>query len=333
MTPWTALSDGARPVGCAPSRGADLAPQRPYESRFADWYDAASLRTRPPLDASAVGGQSYFPPDLAPILQHPLVESLGPARQREGQLQCLFSYLTFTDRLEDEVVNRSARRIARGAVDLPFAAAMRLDAYKIYCDEGYHSLLSADLMAQLAAREGFAYDGGSGHPALTYFHAKRASFDSSSRRWFDLFFAIVSETLISASLLRIPRDPDLLPAVRHLVGDHAADECRHHSFFSEVCQLAWPRVPSRIRHALGTAIPRCIAEFLDPDTPAMMAFLVRYLGRRRAADVVAEAYPLAARQAHARSACRASLRVFEQAGLLEDTAVVDAFAAHGLASR
>ncbi len=331
--PWIAqeVGDGAQRVACAPSRDVSLDAERPYESRFVDWYDTATVRTRPPIDATAAGGTLYFPPDLAPFMQHRLVQALDPHVQREGLLQCLFSYLTFTDRLEDEVVNRSARRIATAAIDLPFSTAMRLDAYKIYCDEGYHSLFSAELMAQLAAHERFEYDGGAGHPALAYFHATRASFDPAARRWFDLFFAIVSETLISASLLRIPRDPDVLPAVRRLVADHAADECRHHAFFSEVCQIAWPGLPARARHAVGTAIPRCISEFLGPDTPALMAFLTKHLGKARAIDVMAEAYPRSARQAHARAACRASLRVFEQAGVLETVAIADAFAQHGLA--
>jgi len=48
---------------------------------------------------------------------------------------------------------------------------------------------------------------------------------------------------------------------------------------------------------------------------------------------MARACPLAGATGHALSACRASLRVFEQAGLLGGCRRVDALAAHGLVFR
>src|SRR5262245_30474555 len=188
--PWIAPREqdaGAQRASCAP-RDHDIASvpeESRYESRFSDWYTAAAVRTRPPLELTTDGTFLCFPPELAPVMHHRAVRALDPRMQRELLMQHLFSYLTFTDRLEDEVVNRSARRIATAAIDLDVSQSMRLDAYKIYCDEGYHSLFSADLTAQLSARSGFVYDGGSGHPALAYFHEQRASLDGATRRWFD----------------------------------------------------------------------------------------------------------------------------------------------------
>jgi P-aminobenzoate N-oxygenase AurF len=140
----------------------------------------------------------------------------------------------------------------------------------------------------------------------------------------------VSETLISSSLLRIPRAPGVLPAVRQLVADHASDEWRHHAFFAHVCQLAWPRMPDSARRVIGPSIPRCIVEFLSADRPALMTFLERQVGPARAADILAESFPASEVAAQARCAARASIRVFQQAGLFEHAEVVDAFAAHGL---
>ena len=337
--PWTAtVGGGAQHGSCAPPRiDAPRAaredvepPPASYESRFADWHATASVRTRPPLDASIGRELVCFPTELAPIVHHPSVQALGPCVQREALMQHLFSYLTFTDRLEDEVVNRSARRLATRGASLGLSGAMRLDAYKIYCDEGYHSLFSADLMEQLATASAFVYDGGGGHPALSFFHAQRAALDAATRAWFELFFAIVSETLISASLLRIPRARAVLPAVRHLVADHAADEWRHHAFFAAVCRLAWPRMSVRERRLVGPLIPRCIHQFLAADTPALLAFLTRHLAPARAADVIAESYPPDLARAQARAAARASLRVFQQAGLFDDPRTADAFHEEGL---
>jgi para-aminobenzoate N-oxygenase AurF len=331
--PWIARSGGAVPARCAPPLDeptpAFTAPAE-YASRFADWFESAAVRSRPPLDASSGADLLCFPTELAPVLRHPDVQMLAPQIKRQLLMQHLFSYLTFTDRLEDEVVNRSARRIAIGAMELRVPVPMRLDAYKIYCDEGYHSLFSADLMAQLAARSGFIFDGGEGHPAMTFFHARRAALDRTIRPWFELFFAIVSETLISSSLLRIPRAPDVLPAVRQLVADHAADEWRHHAFFAHVCKIAWAGLPDQVQRTIGPQLPECIFRFLAPDTPALLAFLAKTLGRSRACEVVQASYPASALRIHARSAARSAMRVFEQAGLFERAEVADAFEAAGL---
>lgn len=333
--PWIAPSGGAVPVRYAPpleEPTVALAAPAEYHSRFADWFESAAVRSRPPLDGSIGTDLLCFPTELAPVLHHPDVQRLAPPIARQLLMQHLFSYLTFTDRLEDEVVNRSARRIATGGIGLRLPIEMRLDAYKIYCDEGYHSLFSADLMAQLATQSGFSYDGGEGHPALTFFHARRAALDAEIRPWFELFFAIVSETLISSSLLRIPRAPDVLPAVRQLVADHAADEWRHHAFFAHVCRIAWARLPDHVQRTIGPQLPECIFRFLAPDEPAILAFLTRTLGRSRARDVVQASFPASGLRAHARSAARSAMRVFEQAGLFERADVADAFAAAGLMS-
>ncbi|MGW7005989.1 hypothetical protein ACWGCW_25070 [Streptomyces sp. NPDC054933] len=44
--------------------------------------------------------------------------------------------------------------IAEGRAGTAFDTATRLDAYRIYCDEGYHSLYSFEVAHQVAAASG-----------------------------------------------------------------------------------------------------------------------------------------------------------------------------------
>jgi hypothetical protein len=274
-----------------------------------------------------------FPLECAPITGHPLLLSLGPATIEEALAQYLFSYLKFTDCLEHEVVNQTARRIATNASGFVVPSEMRVDAYKIYCDEAYHSLFSADLMLQIEALTGFRFCSSALHPALKYFHSCVEAVEPESRAWFELFFVIVSETLISGTLAKIPQSLSVVPAVRNLVADHAEDEGRHHSFFAQICEIAWAQLSERLRHRIGVALPGFIRNFLTPDYPAIRTFLARHLTDIQVGKVMEECYPPSSLSAHAQSSARATLAVFERAEILLRPDVADVFEESGFVIR
>jgi hypothetical protein len=247
--------------------------------------------------------------------------------------QHLFSYLKFTDGLEHEVVNQTTRRIATNCSGFEVPSDMRSDAYKIYCDEAYHSLFSADLMLQIEACTGFNYHSIRRHPALEYFHSTIAGVEAQDRAWFELFFVIVSETLISGTLARIPQSPSVLPAVRELVADHAEDEGRHHSFFAQICELAWAQLPEDLRHRIGIELPEFILNFLAPDFPSIQTFLAGYLKPKQVEHVMEECYPASLLVSSAQSAARATLAVFEESEILSRPDIADAFEASGFVLR
>jgi hypothetical protein len=210
---------------------------------------------------------------------------------------------------------------------------MRFDAYKIYCDEAYHSLFSADLMQQIETSTGFDYYSIRRHPALEYFHSTIAGVEAEDRAWFELFFVIVSETLISGTLARIPHSPSVLRAVRELVADHAEDEGRHHFFFAQICELAWAQLPVDLRHRIGIVLPEFILNFLAPDFPSIQTFLTRHLNAKQVEQVMEECYPAPLLVLSAQSAARATLTLFEESGILSRPDVADAFEANGFVLR
>jgi hypothetical protein len=303
-----------------------------YRSALGSWHHQSSVRSKPRRCLSPEAdhdGLTYFPADLSPFVSHKLVSSGDPAVTRDGLTQQLFSYLTFTDRLEHEIVNRTARRLAEPWPSLSLPDAMKIDARKIYCDEAYHSLFSADLMYQIQTATGFEYDAGSGHPALVSFAATVESFPLEERPWVELFFVVVSETLISGSLLRIPESETVIPVVRDLVADHAADEVRHHAFFTQVCRLAWPQMPRNLQARVGCALPGFIRNFLSPDYPSIQAFLERRFSQRQAETILRESYPEAELLKNARNASRATIRAFAGAGAFDIPEVADQFHKEG----
>ncbi len=305
-----------------------------YKSSFHEWYNRASVRAKPRRVCEGIEpGTHFFPLECAPITCHPIVRNLGPAIAEEALAQYLFSYLRFTDGLEHEVVNQTTRRIATRASGFDIPSEMRLDAYKIYCDEAYHSLFSADLMFQINNLTGFEYCTTGLHPALEYFHSKVEGVELEHRAWFELFFVIVSETLISGTLAKIPQSPNVLPAVRNLVADHAEDEGRHHAFFAQICELAWAQLPEPLRHRIGIALPEFILKFLSPDYPSIRAFLVKYLSVAQTEQVIEECYPSSSLPSAAQLAAKATLAVLERSGILARFDIADAFEAKGFSIR
>lgn len=301
------------------------------ESR--EWDVGAAVRTKPRRVLSEGAGvdELYFSPALVPVSRHPLVTALGPAAVRRALIEHLYTHLVFTTRLEHDCVNETVRRIARGRIGIDVPPAMRLDAYRLYCDEGYHALICADLAFQVEAASGVV-PGSGGPPAfLQHLRLVRASQTPTLRRLADMLFVVVSETLISATLAGSWRDGRVVPAVRQVLADHAEDEEHHHAYFTAFFELLWHQIAPRDRVSLGVLLPGLIRGFLSPDRTAIAAGLVRCGVRLRdTSQVLGESYPEQTVLAQMREASRVTRQLFARNGVLDEPATADAFAAAGL---
>jgi hypothetical protein len=202
-----------------------------YRSKFAGWEERCSVRAKPRRAlADPASPALYFPPEAVPFLEHDLVAALEDRRPPEAGsvrdeilMQRLHVYLDFTAELEQQAVNPICATISRRRSGFDFPTGMVEDAYKIYTDEAWHAQFSDDMQRQIAARSGVAPV----LPPLPAFirrlRAATASLPEDAGGLGPLFFAIVSETLISAILTDIPRDERLNKGVRELVADHAGD--------------------------------------------------------------------------------------------------------------
>ena len=217
----------------------------PYSSRFQEWDSRASVRNCPRRDflyEEEAAGKVYFSLNLVPILQHPLVAALGAAAVRELVIQHLYYYLDFTAHFEIVVVNSTAQQIAHGKTGIDLPAEMRIDAYKIYCDEAYHSVFSADLRRQIEAATGIVPEPIRFPDFLQRLEEVQTDVPDDLKSIAGLLIVTLFETLISATLNKIPKDTQVVTAVRDMVADHAEDEARHHVFFSHFMDVLWPQL-------------------------------------------------------------------------------------------
>src|SRR5215471_14794872 len=311
------------------------APAREYSSRFSDWDSRARVRASPRrlLAYEECAGKVFFPPALVPLANHPQLRERGPSALREVLVQPLYGYVDFTASFEIEVVNSAAKMIAGRRVPFDLPEQMFLDAYKIYCDEAYHSVFSADIKCQVRDVTGVTpvpYDFGAFLRRLDEVIALAPAENESLVR---LFIAIVFETLISATLNKIPNDEQVITAVREMVGDHADDEARHHFYIASLMDLIWPQLTNGQRSIIAPLLPKLIIKCLEPDYAAARRWLSGLdFGVDAIHQIVEESYPWAEVVVGIKKTARATLGILERNGVLEEPAALDAAQECGLLS-
>lgn len=125
-----------------------------YRSSFSKWDKRASVRVSPQhFLESGDSNEVYFPPDLAPVVEHPIVASRGLESIRRLLVHRLYSYLNFTVQLEQIVVVPVAMLMSRGSIGSAIPGKMREDAFRIATDEMWHAQFSFDMINQVQHRQ------------------------------------------------------------------------------------------------------------------------------------------------------------------------------------
>ncbi|MEW2592250.1 diiron oxygenase [Micromonospora aurantiaca] len=302
-----------------------------YQSKFGSWDTRASVRAKPRRLLDSAGSRLYYPPELLPIVSHPLITAQGEALRHRLLVQQLFGYLHFTTELEELAVIPIVSKISRGRSGLVLPEQMREDAYKIATDEAWHAQFSYDLIRQVESETGVRRC----IPELPAFVGRldrvRSMLPAEVRGAEGLMFSIVSETLISSILADLPRDRRLPTAVRELVRDHAEDEGRHHAYFRSLLRIFWSSLSGRQRRQIGPHFPAAIRAFLEPDLRALAGSLSNAgLSAEAAEQVLSESYPQEATTRTIAASAATTVRYLVDLGALKDPRTAEAFALAGL---
>ena len=297
---------------------------------FDDWYESAGVRQglRRMLVDETDQGRVYFPASLVPYLDHELVAARGAAARQALTVRHLYQFLLATTHLETRVVNRAAERIANDRTGLPGSTGLRLDAFKVYCDEGYHALYSLDLADQVATTTRI--------PIPDWdFGGFAARLDATAEELLpgepllaQLLQAVVFETLITAVLNELPTDTSIITTVRELARDHARDEGRHHRFFARFFHELWTDLDTGLRVRVALAMPALIEDCLTWDVqPVARSLAAAGLPADEVRTVLGDTY---GGGQELRQTAAATVRMCRSAGVLEVPGAVEAFAAKGL---
>jgi P-aminobenzoate N-oxygenase AurF len=283
------------------------------------WDIRAAVRTKPRSPVFSDEEGHFFNPSLVPLLAHPRFSNPSADIKRELSILQLSRYLFDTENMETKIVNPALLAIQR----LPLPRPVKTDAYKIYTDEGYHALMSAEARQKIHCETGVA------EIELPVARTQMAILDQiavlpASIQDAGLFCAAaVNETLISANLAQA-NDRRLIPAVRKLIADHADDEAVHHVFFSSVFETLWRQWPREEQVLLAPIIINAMSAFLAADSLSLAQDLQRIgVAREQALKISTEAV---ANSATSQQPLDGTLKMLGKAGASE---LVDQVRAEG----
>jgi hypothetical protein len=286
---------------------------------FHDWHTRAAVRTqvRRAFSRDRDEGKLLFPPDLIPYMSHPLIAGVARSSSEELISKHLYQYLLFTTNFEISIVNRVTHRLAIASLPVGVPDSIRLDALKIYTDEGYHAVFSLDLIEQIRKITGI-------QPAPYTFDSYQDRLDAVARRALpnhidlaQLIQVVIFETAITSILDDIPKDQNVALVVRETIADHARDERFHHAFFARVFKEVWAKLDDRAKNEIALALPELITTSLAPHTTPIQA-LLQSLGVNHdtARTVVEDTYTRNNVAAGIRKTARHTLHMLQSEGVL-----------------
>ncbi|CAN7571713.1 diiron oxygenase [Pseudoduganella sp. LjRoot289] len=301
-----------------------------YQSHSSIWESRATIRSRPRRQIEDDGLQ-YYPAERQPLCLHPLIAGLGKETEEFILIQSLYKYINDIIIFETEIVNRTARSIAKGQFPFEFPFACRYDAMSVVIDEDYHAYVAMDYLNQAQERTGIAPIALPAEIELSRAIPRTlATLGEQYRDGMELLAVAISENTVTADVAAFSRDASIKRSVKGMMSDHLADEGRHSSFWIKLVKLYWANIDEPARVALGSALPVFLQQYLTNDIQAdfdrrlVAAIAMPEASRRDISADMVRSYPITKRHPMMVNI----VKFFKSSGLLEHTptrAALDAF--------
>ncbi|MDF3835777.1 diiron oxygenase [Cupriavidus basilensis] len=306
-----------------------------HQSCFPHWDESSAVRSKPyNYDCSHVNSESgeplsgnwFFPAALS-FLKHPLLADLT-SQQVQGLLaRNLISFLEYTTLLEHRIVNRSAESIAHNYLPVTIPHDLRMDALRLYTDEAYHAVISADVSNQVAEIYGIDL-GGRKFQRIARLEELIENSQHPELGWFLIGF--VSETVITKEFLKIGQTAIAAPVYTMLM-DHLEDERKHSQYFIKMFSYIWNRLAQEERDFCALQLPTIIQECFRLDSNILINDLTDVGVRKEIAKTLSmERNTKIENQKRARAGSVATLHALRKCNFFSDPRYAVEFARSGL---
>lgn len=236
-----------------------------YQS-FADvWESRATIRTRPRRVLENDERLIY------PLSRQPLVLSETFLRECPQQrdfalVQTLYKFINDVVIFETEIVDKTARSIAKNRFAVAFPFACRYDAMTVVVDEDYHALVAMDFMQQTVALTGIEPIRLPDQIELSRaIPAAVALAPEHLRSAVELICVAIAENTVTGDVAAFARDDTVKPSIKGLMADHLLDEGRHSSFWARMVRIYWHTASEADREAIANILPVFIGHYLTND--------------------------------------------------------------------
>jgi hypothetical protein len=242
---------------------------------FADaWEGRATIRTRP---RRIVENDEKL---IYPLSRQPLVLSETFTREcphlRDFALiQSLYKFINDVVIFETEIVDKTARSIAKDNFAIRFPFACRYDAMTVVVDEDYHALVAMDFMQQTIALTGIQPV----HLPLEIelsraIPAALALAPDHLRSAVELICVAIAENTVTNDVAAFAKDDTVKQSVKGLMADHLLDEGRHSGFWARLVRIYWNAACEEDRQTIAQIMPVFIAQYLTNDIQKSFDFVL-----------------------------------------------------------
>ncbi|CAI8897480.1 Para-aminobenzoate N-oxygenase AurF [Pseudomonas sp. IT-P12] len=236
-----------------------------YQS-FADaWESRATIRTRPRRMLENDDKLIY------PLSRQPLVLSETFVRECPEQrdfalVQTLYKFINDVVIFETEIVDRTARSIAKNRFAVPFPFACRYDAMTVVVDEDYHALVAMDFMQQTIALTGIPPIELPNEIELSRaIPAAIALAPEPLRAAVELICVAIAENTVTGDVAAFAKDDSVKQSIKGLMADHLLDEGRHSGFWARLVRIYWHTASEEDRQCIARILPVFIGHYLTND--------------------------------------------------------------------
>ncbi|GGK53299.1 P-aminobenzoate N-oxygenase AurF [Pseudomonas koreensis] len=236
-----------------------------YQS-FADaWETRATIRTRPRRVLEDDERLIY------PLSRQPLVLSETFLRECPQQrdfalVQTLYKFINDVVIFETEIVDKTARSIAKNRFAVAFPFACRYDAMTVVVDEDYHALVAMDFMQQTVAMTGIEPIELPAEIELSRAIPAAVSLAPEHlRSAVELICVAIAENTVTGDVAAFARDDTVKPSIKGLMADHLLDEGRHSSFWARMVRIYWHTASDADRETIAQILPVFIGHYLTND--------------------------------------------------------------------
>ena len=236
-----------------------------YQS-FADaWESRATIRTRPRRVLENDDKLIY------PLSRQPLVLSETFLRECPQQrdfalVQTLYKFINDVVIFETEIVDKTARSIAKNRFALAFPFACRYDAMTVVVDEDYHALVAMDFMQQTVAMTGITpIDLPEEIELSRAIPAAVALAPEHLRSAVELICVAIAENTVTGDVAAFAKDDTVKQSIKGLMADHLLDEGRHSGFWSRMVRIYWHTACEDDRQCIAQILPVFIGYYLTND--------------------------------------------------------------------
>lgn len=236
-----------------------------YQSFAESWESRATIRTRPRRQVEDDERLIY------PLSRQPLVLSDTFLREcphlRDFALvQTLYKFINDVVIFETEIVDRTARAIAKDRFAVRFPFACRYDAMTVVVDEDYHALVAMDFMQQTVELTGIKPIGLPTEIELSRaIPAALALAPEHLRDAVELICVGIAENTLTNDVAAFARDDSVKPSIKGLMADHLLDEGRHSAFWARLTRIYWSQAPEQDREHIARLLPVFIGHYLTND--------------------------------------------------------------------